>query len=202
MNHTEIQSAQAAYARQQMMGGVVDQITQFYRGQARLMIDHPDCLNISVETGSDGSLALFVKPHRDDASKLIGAKGAMFHSFRSVLLQLAARNKIRLHYRLETPRPNGLRKPEPEFQSRPDWPREMMMAEFQRACTALFELPHWLLATETEDKTRLQLDLHPDEPVHLPDAELQDGLSKVWHAGGRTNGRIIFLDRLHRRATA
>jgi predicted RNA-binding protein YlqC (UPF0109 family) len=166
---------------------------------ADLVVDHPDKLKVSQEISSDGrDVAIVAKPATGDDGKLIGGKGVMFHSMRSMLLQFAAKHRISIHYRLDTERP-GPRIKEPRYCERADWPKELLMEKLGCVCDAAFNY-EWAMDVEHgADKTQIKIALHPDEPVRIPDAEIQDALSRIWHAAGRARGRLIYVERVARK---
>ena len=196
--HTEeIRRQQSAFALEQIRASMGATLEQFYRRLAHLFIDHPDALTVSVELVGE-RLTFTARPHPADAGKLIGAKGAMYHSFLTLMRALAARHSIQIHFSLATEKgspQSGL----PKFVPDPRWPRAKLEGVFNATCADLLEFPFKLDSFDsTDNKTHYRLAIDSNEVAVVSDAELKDALTKVWHACGRAHGRFLFLEALER----
>ena len=59
-----------------------------------LIIQYPEDLVLTDEVG-DNSIIVTIKAHKDDRGKIIGKKGNMVRSVRTIIRALASKDKIR-----------------------------------------------------------------------------------------------------------
>lgn len=196
-----IRQQQEAYALEQMRKDSSDILSKCYGRLASLIITRPEELAYHSDHGQDGKVAFVVYPPAEDAAKLIGARGVMFHSFRSVLQQIAGKHGLKVHYTLETANRELPKTTATPFVSRPDWPEAKLREAFEETCEAMFDYPHTIKWENIRDRTQVSITLSPDEPVRIPDPELKDAIGKIIHACGRANGRMIYIESMERSAT-
>lgn len=173
----------------------------FYKSLACAMTRHPQFLVVTVESVG-GSLALTAEPHPEDAGKLIGSRAAMFHSFRSVLAQFARKRGYDVHYNIEDDKTHTRERGAEPFKAREDWPRQWVESLFEATLASLFERDTTTVWEHNAVKSVANVRLDAAEPVRVADAELKDGLSRVFMAVGKAHGREIYVDSVERRRTS
>lgn len=169
-----------------------------FRTLAGGLLESPDKLKVRFEWAADAVLVR-VRPAPEDAAKLIGGKGRMYHSFKVLLEHYCAKQGLELRYRVENDH-QTLPARNIVFQPRSPWPAAEVDQIFSGHCLALFG-PGFNLRREDErwkPKSKYYLDLPADEPDWSP--ELQLSLSFLWHATAYRMGRLVYLESVGRRA--
>ena len=106
-----------------------------------------------------------------------------------------------MHYKTETPMPEHRDRSgkTPPFKARSDWPEAAVKRLLSETCDYLFDYGAELSFADEPGKTRVKVRLARNEPKRVPDSELRDALSTVFHAIGANNGRRIYVEELERR---
>lgn len=169
------------------------------RDLAAALVQRPEDLECSAEQVGR-RIAVEATPHPDDAGRMSGAGGAMYRAFSALAEQAARARGLTCHYSLRTPLKEERSRggDTAPFKPRDDW-------DFGKVST-LMDDTLWRLFNNSvrevqwvhePDKTRVHVLLEEGRKL-VPDAELRDALSVVFHAVGANHGRRIYVESLRR----
>ena len=186
----------------QAIAGPVAEVERLLKELASGFVAHPECLEVETELVGT-RLAVSVRPHPEDVGRMVGSRSVMHHAIMLLLTVAAERRGFGLHYGSVKEDLAGGRKCErgEPYMADPKWPKAAVLHRFDCILRLLFAHPFALVVNDfNPDKTTLVLHLDGRERKLVPDAELTDALSRVFHATGAAVGRRIFVDRVVRRA--
>lgn len=174
-------------------------VKQLYTDLVKEVVAHPNKLQVGVKV-DDVAVMMLITPHPDDVGRLTGTRNITKDSLMVIFTAIAARYGKRLEYVMDDERAfdyNFL----PDFKSRVDWPRIRIMDLIGRTCAALFEHRFEIQVSTLPGKSKLYIDIRPDEVRHVTETELCSALSRVFNAIGKANGRIIYIEEIRRKGT-
>jgi predicted RNA-binding protein YlqC (UPF0109 family) len=163
-------------------------IDRFIRRLVAGFTTHPDALGIDTEVAG-GCISVQFRPAAEDTGALIGTGGKMHKSFQAVLTALAARGGLKLHL-APVVEPHDKRKMASEE-------HKLTVDEigqlFSITCDELFEKPFgWAWDTD-ERRSNINLMISKNEARNVTDAELGEGLSRIFNAIGHKSGIKIYV---------
>jgi predicted RNA-binding protein YlqC (UPF0109 family) len=167
-------------------------IERFIRRLVAGFTQHPDALGIDTEVAG-GCISVQFRPAAEDTGALIGTGGKMHKSFQSVLAALAARGGLKLHL-APVVEPQDKRKTVAEEHK---LTIDEIGSLFSTTCDELFEKPFgWAWDTD-ERRSNINLIISRNEARNVTDAELGEGLSRIFNAIGNKSGMkvYVFLER-------
>lgn len=160
---------------------------------------YPRHLKANIETVERiSSLSLEVIPHKDDARKLIGREGAMFHAMKTLLTVVTRRYDYGFHYSVNDPQEFGNSKMN-AFAPSEKWPSDRIDGLLVSTLSNLFDGEPAVEWNHLKDKSNVVIIISESETKHVPDTQLRDSLRCIFNAIGMSNGRRIFVDDLIRR---
>lgn len=149
---------------------------------------------LSCESNHQGDfVTLSPRAHRDDAPKLVGSGASTFRAMINVLTVVA--NNLGVKFYLSRIKDVAGTEPDanqPPFYTDENWPKDAIMTTFNETCAELFREPYtaeW--NHQSGGKSEIELELSPSERLCVADAQLEDGLSILFNAIGKSNGRVL-----------
>lgn len=163
-------------------------IERFIRRLVAGFTTHPDALGIDTEVAG-GCISVQFRPAAEDTGALIGTSGKMHKSFQSVLAALAARGGMKLHL-APVVEPQDKHKTAAEEHK---LTFDEIGSLFGATCDELFEKPFgW--AWDTDDRrSNINIMVSKNEARNVTDAELGEGLSRIFNAIGHKSGLKIYV---------
>ena len=163
-------------------------IERFIRRLVAGFTTHPEALGIDTEVAG-GCISIQFRPASEDTGALIGTGGKMHKSFQAVLTALAARGGLKLHL-APVIEPADKRK---TIAKDIKLSFDEIGSLFGATCEELFEKPFgW--AWDTDDRrSNINLMISKNEARNVTDAELGEGLSRIFNAIGHKNGMKIYV---------
>lgn len=175
------------------------ELERVVRMLAQGLLDKPASMPVTFHW-ERGAVAVSVKPADQDGAKMIGGKGRMYHSFKTVLVHWAHTRKLWLTYHIIN---DEQRRPAHEitFTANEKWPAKECDRMFAGQCEAVFGpgLDLRRVDEKRKPKTRYFLTL-PHDALDWPE-DLKWSLSYIWHASAYRLGRMVYLESIERRAS-
>ena len=164
-------------------------IEHFFRRLAAGFTQHPD--EIKVDTEMVGKTISFqIRPLAEDTGCMIGSAGVMHKSFRIVLTAFAASGGMNFHLSpVVEPKDKTPKKQHPKK----ELTCEEISALFNETCQDLFEKPFGWAWDSNERRANINLMIAKNEHRHVTDAELGEGLSRIFNAIGHKSGLKIYV---------
>jgi predicted RNA-binding protein YlqC (UPF0109 family) len=168
-------------------------IERFIRRLVAGFTIHPEKLGIDTEVAG-GCISVQFRPAAEDTGALIGTAGRMHKSFQAVLSALAARGGWELHL-APVVEPQDKHKTVEQigslFGATCD---EQIGSLFGATCDELFENPFGWAWDVDERRSNINLMISKSEARNVTDAELGEGLSRIFNAIGHCHGRKIYVN--------
>jgi predicted RNA-binding protein YlqC (UPF0109 family) len=163
-------------------------IERFIRRLVAGFTTHPDTLGIDTEFAG-GTISVQFRPVAEDTGALIGSAGKMHKSFQAVLSTLAARGGLKLHLAPVVEPLNKCKTAAEEHKLTIDEIGQL----FSITCDDLFGKPFgWAWDTD-ERRSNINLMIAKNETRNVTDAELGEGLSRIFNAIGHKSGMKIYV---------
>ncbi len=164
-------------------------IEHFIRRLVAGFTQRPEALGIDTEL-VHGTISVQLRPAAEDTGALIGTSGKMHKSFQTVLAALAARGGLKLHLAPVV---------EPaDKRSVAAKPSKLSFDEigemFGATCDDLFERPFGWAWEHDDRRSNINLMISKNESRHVTDAELGEGLSRIFNAIGHCHGHKIYVN--------
>ena len=151
------------YAGDKLHWLVLRLVGKFLTGKVESTVEH---------TGQ--RVAIEIKPQPEDAGKMNGKSGAMFHAFNALLQQAAIRHGCHCHYSLQIPgKDDGCLHIKNGFKPDNNWQAARIDELLGDVCATLFDCPVDCRFINEPNKTRIHIRLAPEEPKRMPDIELE-----------------------------
>ena len=161
----------------------------FFRRLAAGFTKAPDAIGVDMELVG-GTISMTLRPAKVDTGSLIGAGGVMHHSFRSVLTVLARRGGHAFHLApVVDPGDKGA-----SVQKTVKLSLDQIGDMFTATCSDLFEKTHAWAWDADDRRSNINLMIAKNETRHVTDAELGEGLSRIFNAIGRCHGHVIYVN--------
>ena len=165
-------------------------IERFIRRLVAGFTQRPEALGIDTEL-VHGTISVQMRPAAEDTGALIGTGGKMHKSFQAVLSALAARSGMKLHLAaVVEPEDKRLAAAKPVNKLSFDEIGEM----FGATCDDLFERTFGWSWEHDERRSNINLMISKNESRHVTDAELGEGLSRIFNATGHCHGYKIYVN--------
>jgi predicted RNA-binding protein YlqC (UPF0109 family) len=183
--------------KQREPSSVADDAVKVLTMLCKWFLSKPERMKISVYQPTTQGLELRATPDPVDVSRMVGTRGIMCNSLSLLLDQVGRRAGIMVRLRVLD---SGLFKPHIQKEFTPDkrWRQGEIEGVMKELCRYLFQFNVEIRFLHLPDKTKVELELDPQEPTGF-EFVLKTGLSKVFHAIGKANGRLIYVDRVYRR---
>jgi len=164
-------------------------IEHFIRRLVSGFTQRPEALGIDTEL-VHGTISVRLRPAAEDTGALIGTAGKMHKSFQTVLTTLAARGGLKLHLA-------PVVEPADKWRAAAKPAKKLAIGEigemFSAASDDLFEQPFGWAWEHDERRSNINLMIAKNEPRHVTDAELGEGLSRIFNAIGHCHGHNIYI---------
>jgi predicted RNA-binding protein YlqC (UPF0109 family) len=161
----------------------------FFRRLAVGFTKRPAAIVVDTELVG-GTITMTLRPTAADTGSLIGTAGAMHMSLRTVLTVLAARGGLGFHLSPIF---------EPSNKRQLATTQEPLTIEqigdlFMATCADLFEKVHAWSWEHDERRSNIYLMIAKNEARCVADAQLGEGLSRIFNAIGHCHGRKIYVN--------
>lgn len=161
----------------------------FFRRLARGFTKRPDAIEVETELVK-GTITMTLRPTASDVGSLIGTQGAMHLSLRTVMTVMAARGGYGFHL---TPivepsdkQPGGVPVKNPMT-------IQQIGDLFTATCEDLFKEVHAWSWERLNHRSTICLMIAKEESKHVADAQLGEGLSRIFNAIGHCHGQKIYV---------
>jgi predicted RNA-binding protein YlqC (UPF0109 family) len=144
------------------------------------------------------SIAFTVQAHRDDHSKIVGAKGQHIWALQTIFDFIGRSIGTRVRVTLLEPA-FGEKLPLTPYQADPKWKPEKVLGLIRRILDLVL-VAHYELKAEGESQTTIEIKpTMIDRPrlLRMDNSEKNDfgeALHYIFHAIGKSQGRIIYID--------
>ena len=164
-------------------------IEHFIRRLVAGFTQRPEALGIDTEL-VNGIISVQLRPAAEDTGALIGTAGKMHKSFQTVLSTLAARGGLKLY--LAAVIEPADKRPAASDLSKISF--DEIGKIFGATCDDLFDRPFGWAWEHNERRSNINLMIAKNESRIVTDAELGEGISRIFNAIGHCHGHKIYVN--------